>query len=265
MGWFRAHDGISTDVKYPAIAERCGQPVERVIAVWLHVLDEANKAEVRGEVHIDSETYASFLRCRPEDIEAILAVMQRPKRDRSPGMITDNRVSAWTRRNPLREDEGAAERKRRQREREREGPTPCDPGVDDEGHALSRTVTHCHTLSRQTDRQDRKKERKKEDDAPGGANTPAGVHHWRGKVIRLTQVDFDRWAEVFHAVDLPAQLLTIDEWLASDQASPGERKRWFHIVPNILRKRHEEALARKREANGGAGLKVAEGYGFGLV
>lgn len=249
MGWFRAHDGISTDVKYPAIADRCGQPVERVIAVWLHVLDEANKpvtqrhatshrATDRGEVHIDSETFASFLRCKPEDVEAILEAMQKPKRDGSCGMLDGNRVASWGKRNPLREDENAAERKRRQRSKAKERDAkPVPPGPKQ-----SRTVTHGPALlDRQTEETD-KKERKK-DTAPNGA------YRWSGKIIRLNEADFDQWAQSFHAVDLPANLLTIDAWLASNEASDQQRKKWFHLTGNTLRKRHQEALDDRARPN----------------
>ena len=136
MDWWRAHHGLAMDIKYPVIAERAGQPVERVIALWLALLDHASQQDEdeRGSIAgFDVELTAAYLRCPPEALDAILAAMQRPKRDGSPGMLDGDRITAWSRRQPKREDETAAERKRRQRAR--------DQQADTLGHAASRDVT----------------------------------------------------------------------------------------------------------------------------
>lgn len=156
MGWFRSYDGISTDAKYLLIAQRSGQPVGDVVAVWLHVLDMANQRDTseRGMVdHIDVEALAAFLQRPVEDIEAILTAMRAPKRDGSPGMIAGDRVTAWRKRQPLREDDGAAERKRRQRDREREEASQRDDAssrIDTPSPNVSRDVTQCHALQEET-------------------------------------------------------------------------------------------------------------------
>lgn len=156
MGWFRSYDGISTDAKYLLIAQRSGQPVGDVVAVWVHVLDMANQRDVseRGLVdHLDVEALAAFLQRPVENIEAILAAMRAPKRDGSPGMISGERVTAWRKRQPIREDDGAAERKRRQRDRERADASQRDDTAshtDTHSPDLSHDVTRGHALQDKT-------------------------------------------------------------------------------------------------------------------
>jgi hypothetical protein len=104
-----------------------------------------------------------------------------------------------------------------------------------------------------------KKERKK--DSPAGAGTVA--YRWSGKIVHLNELDFARWAEAFHTLDLQAHLLTIDEWLAGSEATDAKRKGWFHLVGNALRKRHEEALAVRRLAE--SRPRVREGVGVGIL
>lgn len=160
MGWFRAYDGVSTDAKYLLIAQRSGQPVGDVVAVWMHVLDMANQRDVgeRGMVdHLDVEALAAFLQRPVEHIEAILTAMRATRRDGSPGMINADRVTAWRKRQPVREDDTAAERKRRQRDKERSdiGERDGERGQNvPPSHAMSRDVTLGPALQEET-RQDK--------------------------------------------------------------------------------------------------------------
>lgn len=90
MPWFRAEEGISTDVKYQLIARRSGQPVERVMAVWLHCLDKASGNPCRGSIdNLDTEVFANFLGCEPEDIEAILGGLA------AEGVLQGEAIRGW--------------------------------------------------------------------------------------------------------------------------------------------------------------------------
>lgn len=73
---------------------------------------------------------------------------------------------------------------------------------------------------------------------------PAKAYRFQGKVIRLTQADFDKWAETYHAIpDLVAELQSIDDWC--DANLKGEqRRKWFHRVSAMLGRKHQEATAK---------------------
>lgn len=85
------------------------------------------------------------------------------------------------------------------------------------------------------------KERKKKVTAPGGAAPLA----FEGKVIRLTQADFDQWGRAYPDVDLAACLQARDDWLVSD-ADDRTRKRWFIATSNHLANLQQRATAAKK-------------------
>ncbi len=66
-------------------------------------------------------------------------------------------------------------------------------------------------------------------------------------VIRLTGEDFDEWANLYHAIpDLMTELASIDGWCARNwKEGSSQRKGWFHGVPKMLNKSHQELLAKK--------------------
>lgn len=248
MGWFRAYDGVSCDPKYLVVADRSGQPVPLVVAVWMAVLDCANQSEQRGEIiGFDAEAVASFNRVQPEAVEAILKAMAQAKRDGSPGMVTQCHdtsqlsVTAWRKRQPLREDETAAERKRRQRERERNEANQGDSGSVTLRHAASRP-TRQTDKTEETDKTDRKKEEEIRAEpaapSPEKAGKPGQAYRFQGRVIRLTERDYSAWQKAYSKLDLDPELQSLDDWLAS-KASADERKGWFHVVSGSLRKRNE--------------------------
>lgn len=68
-----------------------------------------------------------------------------------------------------------------------------------------------------------------------------------GRTIRLTQQDFDRWKESYHAIkDLRAELQAIDDWFELN-VPEAQRGNWFVRVSNNLRRKHDEGMARKKE------------------
>ncbi len=137
--WVRLWAGMTTDPKWQTIARKSGQPRALVIALFTHLMLEANEAEDRGRLdELNIEDTASALDCDEEAVEAILAAMQGR-------VIEDGGLSGWGKRQPKREDAGntasgaksAADRKREQRAREAA-----------EQAEKSRDVTTCHDVSR---------------------------------------------------------------------------------------------------------------------
>lgn len=188
MEWLRWHHGTVGDPKLRMVAAEAGQPVAIVIAVWASLLECASLASDRGSISDFSPKLCAFtIGVEPAAVLAVLTAM------READMLVDDRVKAWDKRQPAREDDGATDRKRRQRERER---TARDVDNVTQGHASSRSdtlrhkadseaensvnqsdensvdvalqhsmesttcsdVTHRHAMSRQIDREDRKKD-----------------------------------------------------------------------------------------------------------
>lgn len=132
MDWVRWYHGTAADPKWRVVARRSGQRLTDVIAVWAMVLEAASEASERGTLEgLDPEVVAAALDLEPEAVDGIIDAMQ--------GLVLDgDRLSAWDKRNPKRED-SSAERVRRHRERRRlqqrqeappdAGVTPCNTGV----------------------------------------------------------------------------------------------------------------------------------------
>ena len=101
--WVRLWAGMTTDPKWQTIARKSGQPRCLVIALFTHLMLEANEADERGSVaDVCVEDVASALDCDEEQIEAILSAMQER-------VIKGSRLSGWEERQPQREDSGREE------------------------------------------------------------------------------------------------------------------------------------------------------------
>lgn len=126
--WVRLWLDMPTDPKWRAIARKSGQPITCVMAVFNMMLVNAGaNADERGKLDgWEHDDVAAALDMEPEHVEAIFDAMQ--------GKVLDGwQLTGWEKRQPLREDGGAAERKRAQRQRDR------DAAAD-----MSRNVTQCH-------------------------------------------------------------------------------------------------------------------------
>jgi hypothetical protein len=126
---------MPTDPKWRTIARKSGQPLPCVIALFnLIMVNASGNADDRGTLHNwNDDDAAAALDMEPEAVCAIIAAMQ--------GKVLEaNRLTGWEKRQPKREDDGAAARKAAQRERQR---TQAD--------AMSRTVTHGHAPEIDTD------------------------------------------------------------------------------------------------------------------
>ena len=139
MDWFRSWHNAPTDPKWLLIARRANVPPGMVSAVFWELLDYASQEKDRGSVAgFDHETYAGWAGWEESDVLAILDAM------RSKGVITtDNRLSAWNKRQPKREDETGADRQAKHRDNRRNASNTADTAPDDvtQSNAKSRRVT----------------------------------------------------------------------------------------------------------------------------
>jgi hypothetical protein len=144
--WFRSWHGAPTDPKWLVIARKAQVAPGVVSAVFWALMDYASQHTDRGSVDgFDVETYAAFTGWEESEIIAVLAAMT------NKGTITpDNRLAAWDKRQPKKEDPTATERQQRKRERDKlterdNGVTnaPVTPSNSDvtPRHAMSRDVT----------------------------------------------------------------------------------------------------------------------------
>lgn len=62
MGWYKVHEGVVSDSKWPLISRLSKQPKVVVVAVWMALLDHASQADERGSV----------ARFNPREIDALL-------------------------------------------------------------------------------------------------------------------------------------------------------------------------------------------------
>ena len=63
-----------------------------------------------------------------------------------------------------------------------------------------------------------------------------------GKIIRLTQANFDTWAKAYPLIDLGAQLQALDDYYDRNLTG-GDRNKWFARCSQALAKKNERARA----------------------
>jgi hypothetical protein len=113
MEWFRSWHGAPTDPKWLMIAQRTQTNAGMVSAVVWALFDHASQASERGDVSsFDVDTYAAYSGWESEKVAAIIAALS------AKGFIQNNKIVAWKKRQPKRED-GSAERAKQWRERKR--------------------------------------------------------------------------------------------------------------------------------------------------
>lgn len=127
--WFRSWHGAPTDTKWLAIAKRAGVAAGIVSAIAWALFDHASQQEDRGSIDgFDQEGYAAFSGFEEQQIGATIIALKEK------GLIENNHLKSWSRRQPAKEDFNAKDRKRKQRDQEKkEDVTPC--------HTPSRDVT----------------------------------------------------------------------------------------------------------------------------
>lgn len=141
MEWFRWYHGSVDDPKFGLVAKSTGASVAEVIAVWASVLESASASGERGVADgIDPEALDFRLGLDDGKADKILAAFVNRRM-----ILSDGTVCKWEKRQPKREDPGAAERMRNYRERKK-------------SDASLRTVTQSSTEER---RGEEKREEKK--------------------------------------------------------------------------------------------------------
>lgn len=96
--WFRWYHGTVADPKLALIARKAKQPRSLVISVWAALLEHASQAKERGNLGgLDVETLAMTLDVEDESVMAVIAALE------AKGMIVDQRLASWDKRQVNRE------------------------------------------------------------------------------------------------------------------------------------------------------------------
>lgn len=130
--WFRCYAGLARDEKMVRVAIKAKQPIERVIWVWIAILESAAEVNDDGRYDFDAEEAAYFLRAEDGDILSILAGLEQS------GRINDGRVRKWGERQF--KSDTSAERQRRYRDNKK---LNCDgqDNASSDGRVTSHNVT----------------------------------------------------------------------------------------------------------------------------
>lgn len=145
--YFRSHHGTPSSTRLRMITKISGEHRAFVTAVYWEIYDYASRNSPRGSLNgIDYEEIAFSQEVECHTVSRIVTAMC------DKGFITeDNTLDVWDKEQPLREDDGAADRKRQQRQREKDAK---EQKVREESekklkekiensHDMSRSVTHC--------------------------------------------------------------------------------------------------------------------------
>ncbi len=73
-------------------------------------------------------------------------------------------------------------------------------------------------------------------------NDTKNDYTFAGKIIRLTQANFDTWAKAYQHIDLEAQLQALDDYYDRNLTG-GDRNKWFARCSQALAKKNERARA----------------------
>lgn len=114
--YFRSHHGTPSSTRLRMIAKYSGEHRAFVTAVYWEIYDYASRNSPRGSLEgIDYEEIAFSQEVECHTVSRIVTAMC----DKS-FITSDNYFEIWDKEQPLREDEGASERKKQQRQREKE-------------------------------------------------------------------------------------------------------------------------------------------------
>lgn len=202
LQWFRWHHGTYNDPKWMTVALRANSAlaaaspnvtpdhtesqkitVGHVVSIWAAMMENASMANPRGELDgWDDEDVGAFLGYTAEQVGAIRGAMQ--------GKTLDgNKLTAWPKRQPKREDPSAAARQQAKRERDKGDVTDGD---NNRSHDVSRSDTQSHP--REEERREEKKDQKQSSlrsDSSSTASTTGGEN-----VIGFDQRAEERLAQV---------------------------------------------------------------------
>lgn len=232
MDWFRWHHGTVNDPKWAVIARRASTTKASVIAVFAALLERASQNDIRGDVSgWDAEDVGAGLDIDVDVVHAIVAAMQ--------GKVIDgNILTGWEKRQPKRERDAqdtSTERVKKHREAKK---LSSQDGVSSDETPRNTTKHH------ETPRLDEIREDKRREDEKNKELERERAYAFDGRVIKLTQSDFDAWKEAYHAIDLRAALTKVDAWMVAK----GRKDDWFFSVSKWLEKDHQIALQARKSS-----------------
>ena len=77
-------------------------------------------------------------------------------------------------------------------------------------------------------------------------NNTKNNYTFAGKIIRLTQTNFDTWAKAYQHIDLGAQLQALDDYY-DNHLTGGDRNKWYARCSQALAKKNERARAEQAQ------------------
>jgi hypothetical protein len=140
--WLKWWIGSVDDTKLRMVASECLRPVGDVVAVWASILERCARADVPGTCdNLSFDEIAFQLGYDASHVESIVDAM------RHRGLMTDNTVTSWNRRQETKHDKTGAERQRKFKERSKQPITEVTavtignalPAVTESGNALGNT------------------------------------------------------------------------------------------------------------------------------
>lgn len=136
--WLRLWHDMPNDPKWRTIANKSGQKIGDVMAVYMHHLVSASMNNPRGVTQCNAEDVSTALDLNIEQVEAINAAMQGR-------VLNGNHLSGWEERQPKRED-NSSDRVKSYRERNavKRDVTQCNPREDTEEDKDKNTTHTAH-------------------------------------------------------------------------------------------------------------------------
>ena len=120
--WFRHYVGMTRDDKLMSVAAKSRQPLDRVLYVWIAILESASECENSGRYDVDPEMVAYNIRCEPSDVTAIMLALE------VAGRLSNGVVCQWSARQF--ESDSSRDRMRRHRNRQNGGGNGQKPHSD---------------------------------------------------------------------------------------------------------------------------------------
>ena len=92
---------------------------------------------------------------------------------------------------------------------------------------------------------EKKREEREEREEKNSAEAPNKKYSFVGKIIKLTDMDFERWQKAYPELNLYAELLQRDAWLQSEP--PDVQKKWFLSTSQFFSNQNERRKLQHNE------------------
>jgi hypothetical protein len=222
--WFRSWHGAPTDNKFLLIAKRAQVAPGMVSAVYWALLDYASQNEPRGSVEgFDTEIYAEWSKWEERDVIAIIATLIDKK------AIINGRIASWEKRQPKREDPGAADRMRKMRDAQRNAVVTRDESVTCDSVTDSYAVLHDVTPS--YSRLDKIREEKSTEEEPATASRSQMVRQYEAVLGMLPLASYP---EMTQYMDRLISASAADWWALALQETTGARRPGWQYMKSVL-------------------------------